>query len=96
MASRFLSGDERTEIADRRHTGETIQAIATAIGRSPSTANHELRTTPQRHRAGRRHLSKPIVPPQYASDDGVTKLVAHPELLAGVKELLAQRWPIQD
>lgn len=91
ISSRFLAEAERIEIADRRHTGETVRAIAAAIGRSPSTVSRELRRNGTRaggyhpfeaHRVAalRRQRRRP------------TKLAAHPELLARVKELLAQRW----
>ena len=42
ISPRFLSEAERVEIADRRHAGETLQAIADAIGRSISTISREL------------------------------------------------------
>jgi IS30 family transposase len=91
ISSRFLSDAERIEIADRRQTGETIRAIAAAIGRSPSTVSRELRRNVTR--AGRYH---PFEAHRAAAvrrrRRRSTKLAAHPELLARVKELLAQRW----
>jgi transposase, IS30 family len=41
ISPRFLSEAER--IADRRHAGETVRAIADAIKRVPSTVSRELR-----------------------------------------------------
>ena len=43
ISPRFLSEAERIEIADRRHAGETVRAIADAIKRAPSTVSRELR-----------------------------------------------------
>lgn len=91
ISPRFLSEGERIEIADRHQTGETVRAIAAAIGRSPSTVSRELRRNSAKpgryhpfeaHRAAalRRRRRRP------------TKFATHPELLARVKELLAQRW----
>jgi transposase, IS30 family len=91
ISPRFLSEAERIEIADRRHAGETVRAIADAIKRVPSTVSRELRRNCsstgayqpyQAHRTAalRRRRPRP------------TKLAAHPELLAAVKDLLAQRW----
>jgi IS30 family transposase len=91
ISSRFLSEAERIEIADRRHTGETIRAIAAAIKRSPSTVSRELRrnaTTAgqyhpfQAHRAAALRRRRPRQ----------TKLATDPELLAWVKDALTQRW----
>ena len=91
ISPRFLSEVERVEIADRHHAGETVCAIAAAISRSPSTVSRELRRNSrptgryqpfEAHRAAalRRRRQRP------------TKLAAHSELLALVKDLLAQRW----
>jgi IS30 family transposase len=91
ISSRFLSEAERIEIADRHHTGETVRIIAAAIGRSPSTVSRELRRNAGR--AGRYH---PFVAHRAAAvrrqRRRPTKLAAYPQLLARVKELLAQRW----
>jgi IS30 family transposase len=86
-----LSEAERVEIADRHHAGETGRAIAAAIGRSPATVSRELRRNSigagqyrpfQAHRAAALRRRRPRL----------TKLAAHPELLAWAKDLLAQRW----
>lgn len=91
ISPRFLSEAERIEIADRHHAGESMRAIAAAIRRSPSTISRELRRNSranglyqpfESHRAAavRRHRPR------------LTKLAAHSQLLARVKELLVQRW----
>jgi IS30 family transposase len=43
ISARYLSLDERILIADLRHTGMTIRAIAEETGRAPSTISRELR-----------------------------------------------------
>jgi transposase, IS30 family len=43
ISSRFLSQDERIEIADLRHAGPGIRQIARLLGRALSTISRELR-----------------------------------------------------
>ena len=43
ISPRFLSQDERIEIADLRHAGLSIRQIACRLGRAPSTMSRELR-----------------------------------------------------
>ena len=43
ISARFLSQDERIEIADLRHVGLSIRQIAHRLGRAPSTISRELR-----------------------------------------------------
>jgi len=43
ISARFLSEDERIQIADLRLAGASVRAIARALGRSPSTVSRELR-----------------------------------------------------
>lgn len=43
VSARYLSQDERFLIADLRRQGESIRAIATELGRAPSTISRELR-----------------------------------------------------
>src|SRR3954447_8974872 len=50
ISSRFLSQDERIEIADLRHAVLSIRQIAFTLGRAPSTISRELR----RNVSGRR------------------------------------------
>ena len=45
ISPRFLSADERIEIADLRRHGLTVREIARRLGRSPSTISRELRQT---------------------------------------------------
>ncbi len=43
ISARFVSVDERLQIADLRHQGSSVRAIAALLGRSPSTISRELR-----------------------------------------------------
>jgi transposase, IS30 family len=43
ISSRYLSQDERIEIADLRQSGLSVRAIAGQLGRAPSTISRELR-----------------------------------------------------
>jgi transposase-like protein len=43
ISSRFVSQEERIEIADLRHAGWSIRQIAQQLGRAPSTVSRELR-----------------------------------------------------
>jgi len=43
ISARFLSQDERIEIADLRHAGLSVRQIAGLLGRAPSTVSRELR-----------------------------------------------------
>lgn len=42
-SDRYLSEDERIIIADKHRAGESVRAIATVLGRAPSTVSRELR-----------------------------------------------------
>jgi IS30 family transposase len=43
ISTRYLTQDERIEIADLRQSGLTLRAIAARLGRAPSTISRELR-----------------------------------------------------
>jgi len=43
ISARYLSQDERIEIADLHHAAVSIRAIAVRLGRAPSTISRELR-----------------------------------------------------
>jgi IS30 family transposase len=94
ISARFLSQDERIEIADLRLASLSIRQIADQLGRAPSTISRELRrnTTSsggyrpcEAHRRatarrGRRHRRR---------------IETNGELRQLVAELLAQRWSPQ-
>ena len=94
VSTRFLSQEERIEIADLRHAGLSIREVARRLGRAPSTISRELRRNgPARgryrpfeaHRAAtaRRTRRHP------------RRLEVNDELRGLVVEFLAQRWSPQ-
>ena len=48
ISARYLSQDERIEIADLRRAGLSIREIAAQLGRAPSTISRELRRNGRR------------------------------------------------
>jgi IS30 family transposase len=94
ISGRFLSQDERIEIADLRHVGLSIRQVAARLGRAPSTISRELRrnaTANQGYRpfeAHRRATARRARHHQRRVDTS-------PELGQVVGELLAQRWSPQ-
>ena len=94
ISGRFLSQDERIEIADLRYAGLTIRQVAARLGRAPLTISRELRrnaTATQGYRpfeAHRRATVRRARHHQRRVDTG-------PELGHVVGELLAQRWSPQ-
>lgn len=91
ISARFLSEDERVQIADLRRDGATVRAIAAELGRSPSTISRELRRNAgpsgrygpfDAHRAAAVRRRRPRL----------TKLAASPELVEFVRERLRKRW----
>ncbi len=94
ISARFLSQDERIEIADLRHAGLSIRAIAGRLGRAPSTISREL---------GRNAASGGTYRPFEAHRRATARrgrphrrrIQASGELMQLVAELLAQRWSPQ-
>ncbi len=94
ISTRYLSQDERIEIADLRQCGLSIREIASQLGRAPSTVSRELRRDCVR---GRRYQ------PYRAHREAIVKRardhkrrVEINELLRdAVADLLAQRWSPQ-
>jgi len=91
ISPRYLSQDERILIADMRRQGLTVRAIATELGRAPSTVSREVRRNGchdggyrpfEAHRQATRRRAKP----RYR------RLETNLQLRAVVGELLAQRW----
>jgi IS30 family transposase len=94
ISGRFLSQDERIEIADLRHAGLSIRQVADRLGRSASTVSRELR----RNAAGRgeyrpfeAHRRVTVRRARYH----LRRIEARPELGQVIGELLAQRWSPQ-
>jgi transposase, IS30 family len=94
VSARFLSQDERVQIADLRQAGLSIRQIAGQLGRAPSTISRELRRNAtqtggyrpfeaHRRAAARRARARP------------RRIETSPELGQLVGELLAKRWSPQ-
>jgi IS30 family transposase len=93
VSARFLSQDERIEIADLRQAGLSMRQVAVRLGRAPSTISRELRRNAsgsgyrpfeaQRRATARRSRSRP------------RRTETSGELRRLLGELLAQRWSPQ-
>lgn len=90
ISARYLSEDERVAIADLRHAKLGVRAIATELGRSPSTISRELR----RNRDSRGQY-RPFTAHRMAAErrarPGRGKIVRDAVLRAVVVRLLGQR-----
>lgn len=94
VSPRYLSQDERLEIADLHRQGRSIRQIARQLGRAPSTISRELR----RNTSARR--SKPVYNPFEAHRRAVARrarprerrILADYRLKSAVQELLDRRW----
>jgi hypothetical protein len=94
ISNRYLSEEERLDIADLRRSGLNIRGITAELGRAPSTISWELRRNSRRdgtyrpfeahrwavHRRARRHRRR---------------IDTKPALCELIAELLAQRWSAQ-
>lgn len=93
ISGRFLSQDERIEIADLRHAGLSIRQVAHQLGRAPSTISRELR----RNAAGTGY--RPFEAHRCATARRARRhrrrIETNGELRQLVAELLAQRWSPQ-
>lgn len=94
ISSRFLSQDDRIEIADLRHAGLSIRQIALKLGRAPSTISRELR----RNTSGRRGY-RPFDAHRHATARRARhhrrRVETNGELRELVSDLLTQRWSPQ-
>jgi transposase, IS30 family len=94
VSARYLSQDERIELADLRHAGLSIRQIADHLGRAPSTISRELR---------RNAVGSGTYRPFEAHRRATGRRARHhrrwietsPGLVQMVSELLAQRWSPQ-
>lgn len=91
---RFLSQQERIQIADLRQAGHGVRVIAAQVGRSPSTISRELRRN--------QHIDGAYRPFEAQRQAVVRRGRAHPRkvhsnarLRREVDELLQQRWSPQ-
>ena len=94
ISPRFLSQEERIEIADLRHAGLSIRQIAHRLGRAASTVSRELRRNATRSR-GYRPFHAHRRATARRSRTHRRRIETSGELRQMVAELLAQRWSPQ-
>ncbi|OBI03597.1 DNA-binding protein [Mycolicibacter heraklionensis] len=94
ISARFLSQDERIEIADLRRAGLSMRAIAERLGRAPSTISRELRRN-----AREAHQYQPFEAHRRATARRARyhrrRVDTNDQLGAVVAELLGRRWSPQ-
>lgn len=87
ISPRFLSEEERVQLADLRKAGHTIRAIAAVLGRAPSTISRELRRN-----SGRTGVYRPFHAQKLArvrrSRVRPGKIAANPVLRQRIEELI--------
>ena len=94
ISSRFLSQDERIEIADLHRSGQSIRQIAIRLGRAPSTISRELRRNAKPD-GGYRPFDAHRRATALRARHHHRRLETNPELCHVVSELLSQRWSPQ-
>jgi IS30 family transposase len=94
ISPRFLSQDERIEIADLRHAGLSIRQIAHRLGRAASTVSRELRRNATRNR-GYRPFDAHRRATARRTRNHRRRIESNGELRQLVAELLTQRWSPQ-
>jgi len=94
ISPRFLSQEERIELADLRHAGLNIRQIAHRLGRAPSTVSRELRRNVTGGR-GYRPFDAHRRATARRSRNHRRRIEANGELRQLVAEFLAQRWSPQ-
>jgi transposase, IS30 family len=94
VSSRFLSQEERIEIADLRHAGVSVRRIADRLGRAPSTISRELRRNSCTG-GGYRPFDAHRQATARRARRHRRRVDTNPELGDLVGELLAQRWSPQ-
>jgi IS30 family transposase len=94
ISVRYLSQDERIEIADLHRTGLSIRRIAHRVGRSPSTISRELRRNGRKD-GGYRPFDAHRRAVARRARHHKRRLETDAELRRVVGELLAQRWSPQ-
>jgi transposase, IS30 family len=94
ISSRFLSQDERIEIADLRHAGLSIREIADQLGRAASTISRELRRNASGG-GGYRPFEAHRRATARRARHHRRRIETNVELRELIGELLAQRWSPQ-
>jgi len=90
ISARYLSQDERIEIADLRRAGLSIRLIARQLGRAPSTISREIRRNAAA--SGYRPFEAHRRATARRARQHRRRVEANAELGQLVAELLAQRW----
>lgn len=94
VSPRYLSQDERLEVADLHRQGVSIRQIALRLGRSPSTISRELRRNSSTR--GKTRTYNPFEAQRQAcarrARPRLRRIHADPVLYKAVGELLATRW----
>jgi IS30 family transposase len=91
ISPRYLSQDERIEIADLRRVGLSIRQIAAKLGRAPSTVSRELRRNSRRDGAYRPFEAHRWAVVRRARRHR-RRIETNPDLCQVIAELLAERW----
>jgi IS30 family transposase len=94
ISARYLSQDERIEIADLRHVGLSTRQIADRLGRAPSTISRELRRNAVGGGCYRPFEAHRLATGRRARGHR-RRIETNDELGQLVAELLAQRWSPQ-
>lgn len=89
---RYLSEAERLTIADLLHHDQSLRAIATELGRSPSTTSRELRRNiPPQTTEYRPYRADQLAKARQARPK-TPKILLTPQLFERVRQKLAQHW----
>jgi len=94
ISDRYLSEDERIDIADLRRVGRSVRQIAAKLGRAPSTVSRELRRNSRRdgtYRPFEAHRWAVVRRTRHRR----RRIEQNPHLCEIIAELLAQRWSPQ-
>lgn len=94
ISSRYLSQDERIDIADLRKPGLSLRAIAVRLGRAPSTISRELRRNSVAGR-GYRPFDAQRRPTVRRARHHRRRVETNQHLGTMVAELLLRRWSPQ-
>jgi len=95
LSSRYLSVDERLQIADLRLAGAGVRTIATQIARSPSTVSRELRRNGPQPGPRKRGTYAPYAAQKRAELRGRRPKASkfdNPELASWVQAKLCVKW----
>jgi IS30 family transposase len=92
ISPRYLSEDERVEIADLHRQGCTLRAIASELNRSPSTIGRELRRNEDPDKGQYRPFVAQRLAAERRARPGRGKLIADAGLREFVTARLTKRW----